>query len=115
MIGVTAGTRHRGGTPTNVGGRPSFPATTDTTILGSLQPVSGSDLQKLPEGDRSRVVMKLYAQAELRTATPGGAPADEVTFGGVRYLVYQSQPWPAVGGIPAHWRCLLVKVQESQG
>jgi hypothetical protein len=114
MIGVVTFTRSRYGAQTNVGGVPTWAAPIEVAIRGSIQPVTGHDLEQLPEGDRSRGVLKVYSYGELLTAEPGGAPSDRVTYGGTTYLVYQSQAWPGVGGIPRHWRAILVRLQEDE-
>lgn len=114
MIAVRTMTLSRYTAPTNVNGLPVFAAPTTSTIRGSLQPVTGHDLEQLPEGDRSRAVLKVYALSETRTATPGGPPSDRITIDGNTYLVYQVQFWPRVGGVPQHWRTILVRLAEDE-
>lgn len=113
MIAPVNFTRVRYGTQTNVGGVPSW-TSTSATLRGSVQPLTGHDLEQLPEGDRSRGVLVVYSYGELRTAIPGGAPSDRVTYRGVTYLVYQVQDWPGVGSIQRYWRAVLVRVQEAE-
>jgi hypothetical protein len=114
MIGLRAFSRIRYAAPSNVGGLPSYAAPTTTTIRGSIQPVTGHDLEQLAEGDRSRAVLKVYSLSEMRTATPGGAPADRVVWAGHTWLVYQVQDWPRVGSVPRHWRTILVALAEDE-
>jgi len=114
MINVLPYTRLRPVAPTNQKGRMVESTPVSSTIRGTIMPISGRDLYKLPEGDRSRVVYKIYSLQELRTATPGGAPSDRVIYDGETYIVYQSQKWPRVGSEPLHWKATLVKFQEDE-
>jgi hypothetical protein len=80
-------------------------ATTDTTIYASMQPVSGRDLQRLPEGERSRTA--------LQTAEAGGLLlSDRIVYGGRVYEVFQVQPW--VGPLP-HYEALVLRLAETGG
>ena len=46
-------------------------------IVGSLQPVTGAELEHLPEGDRTRGKYKLYTTSDLHKARPN-AQADTI-------------------------------------
>jgi hypothetical protein len=88
-------------------------ATTDTTIYASMQPVSGRDLQRLPEGERSRDALKAYTETALQTAEAGGLLlSDRIVYGGRVYEVFQVQPW--VGPLP-HYEALVLRLAETGG
>ena len=63
---------------------------TDTTTTGSVQPLSGRDLSRLPEGFDSNGVVSVWALAQL-------AVADRLSIGGRVYQVESVQEWSASG------------------
>jgi len=74
-------------------------AVVTSTIKGSVQPVSGYDLQILPEGLRSEKVLKIYTSRDVArkiVTADQGTPAqlpDVITYDGVDYLVYSVRDW----------------------
>ena len=94
-------------------GRPVLGTPTVETIYASVQPAPGRQLEHLPEGLRSRVVMVAFTDAELRTADQAtGLPADELVYQGVVYLVERVARWTEV--IP-HYEAHLSLRAESGG
>ena len=86
-------------------------ASSTSTIYVSVQPMPGKERQGLPEGLRSKEVVKLYTGTELRTADQSaGTSGDVVTSGGVDYEVVTVGRWGAV--IP-HYEATAVRVSES--
>lgn len=71
----------------------------EVTILGSMQPVSASELRRLPEGLRVDGVYHLYTATEVRAGDQDtGRPPDQIEFEDVRYEVQQVNDWRSVGG-----------------
>jgi hypothetical protein len=104
-----AGTRYEGA-GTWVGGRYVPPASSPLAILGSVQPITGDELAQLPEGDRSRVVLKVYTSTELRTAQQeNSGDADQLVVDGQTYEVQRVQQERSV--IP-HFKAWLARKQE---
>jgi hypothetical protein len=94
-------------------GRPVTGSPTTSTIYASVQPAPGRQLEHLPEGLRSRVVMIAYTDTELRTADQAtGLPADELVYQGATYLVERVARWTEL--IP-HYEAQLSLVPESGG
>lgn len=62
-------------------------------IVASLQPVSGQDLMHLPEGQRTKTVIKLYTNTVLYTVREAVSKvADIIVWEGKEYEV--SRVWP---------------------
>ena len=61
---------------------------------GSIQPVTGSDLAKLPESFKDVEVLKVYTKQELRTVDDSiNQEPDILQFDGKRYQVAQVEKW----------------------
>lgn len=59
-------------------------AATDTSIVASVQPATGEDLQVLPEGLRTARGIRVFTSSELRTADPTvGTTSDELVIAGL--------------------------------
>jgi len=59
-----------------------------------IQPSTGDDLQRLPEGLRTQEVVKAYALEELRAGDLSeGQKPDELEIDGVRWQVEQVWDW----------------------
>ena len=60
----------------------------------SVQPVTGEDLQQLPELERTKEVLKIYTAAEVYLADQRtGAPSDLLEIRGKVYKAYHVEPW----------------------
>lgn len=68
------------------------------TVIGTVQPASGRDLRRLPEGLREAGAITLYAPAEIRLN-------DTVTHAGRRYSVGHVEAWPRGG----YWRAIATE------
>jgi hypothetical protein len=67
-------------------------------IVASIQPLSGKDLQQLPEGMRTERTKKIYTQTELFTAEVSASTVpDRLSYDGVDYLVSRSFDWEDTG------------------
>lgn len=63
------------------------------TITIAEQPVSGNDLERLPEGERTEEMRTVYTKADLRTASePNQTEADILTFAGSAWKVIRVFP-----------------------
>lgn len=63
---------------------------TDTQTAAAIQPVSGRELQDLPEGVRSKVTMVGWTRSEV-------AENDQIIYRGDTYRVYAVRPRPMDG------------------
>lgn len=71
----------------------------EVAIKASVQPVSGQDRMMLPEGIRSKEIVKIYTTYLLKTASAEGSiKADVVIYNGCRYDVTMVQDWTVDGG-----------------
>lgn len=75
------------------------PGSTSTfSIRAAVQPVSGRDLLRLPEGLRTSELIAIWTATALQTASPQGAPADRIAYNGTNYEVQQVEYWAENGG-----------------
>jgi hypothetical protein len=94
--------------PTIVAGRvQESPKEKRIRVHGSLQPLTGKELQLLPEGMRNQGVMVLFTKTKLLTVSTSECKLpDEVRHGGVCYEVTQVDDWGALGN---YYRVLLTR------
>lgn len=110
-------TRRRFGATTYDGDGEPTQSSTDTTFTGSAQPASSRDIERLPEGERSRATIKVYAvSASLRTVEQAdGTLADRVIVpsGPISgtYEVAQAQDYPT--GLLPHCRAICTRLRET--
>ncbi len=76
-------------------------------IRASVQPVSGRDLQRLPEGLRTSEIIAVFTATELRTQGPSQDP-DLIEIDGDTYEVQKVERWATLG---AYYRALALKVE----
>ena len=68
--------------------------TTTLTFTGSVQPVSGKDLETVPTGRRDKGIMKIYSSEALQCAVQGSNfSGDIVIWAGKRWEVFQELPY----------------------
>lgn len=68
-------------------------------IRAAIQPTSGRDLQRLPEGLRTTQLITIYTNTPLQTAlAPSGNIADVVNYGGHSYQCQTVLDWSESGG-----------------
>lgn len=99
--------RRRAAPTTYVNGRRVDPAMVSSTITGAVQPASGSDVQRLPEGVSSDETLVIFTTTSLYGALTG--EPDRVVVGGVEYQVAKVEPWEANGN---YCRALLTRVVQ---
>ena len=89
--------------------RPS--ATTIALDPVALMPMSGRDMQLLPEGARVDEWVKMYCLDELRTAdVDGGNQADRFTYNGQTFEVKTAQPWNLLDTDARYYKYLAQRV-----
>ena len=71
-------------------------APTTFIITGSVQPWSGRDFERLPDGFRDMEKLLLWTRTELRTAGPSIEP-DLVTVNGLQHQVGLLKRWNELG------------------
>lgn len=98
-------------TPTLVSGRVvQGVASVPFSTAGSIQPLSGRDLQRLPEGDRATEQFWYFTSTRLQTAdAASGQVADVVDVGGESFEVQSVEDWSASGSF---YRARISKVNR---
>jgi hypothetical protein len=87
-------TRTGGGSFTN--GVYALGTTSTFDITASIQPVTGRDLQVLPEGQHANETKVVYTTTELKTRDPSNA-GDKITINGEAWEVFRVERWEAFG------------------
>jgi hypothetical protein len=82
------------------------------TITASIQPMSGEEMEMLPEGRHDQAGYKLYTSFRIRTVTD--INPDQVEIFGERYEVVQVFPWQNNSNfnIVNHYKFLTLKLEE---
>ncbi len=95
--------------PTIAAGRASYAAPTSSTIAALVVPLSGRELDRLPEGVRQRARFAAFTTSTVRTASQEiGVKADELVFEGETWACEQEQGYRQVGGFA---RLILTKAE----
>ncbi len=86
------------GPKTYTQGKAVAPTTSPSTltVTASVQPLTGRELQRLPEGMRTKELMKMYLVEELLVSAPGQEP-DTVSIDGVDFQVEAVERWGPLG------------------
>lgn len=108
MLRQTVAVKRPTGNGTWTKGQFTASATTSFNILASIQPLSGNEMQSLPEGRREKEAIRLYTSTELKIAAEGGANADVVTIAGKDYEVIAVYPWR--NGILNHFKVIVSRI-----
>ena len=82
-----------------------------TEFYGAVQPLNGSDIRALPEGESQERTLKIYTNDVVLSPTDEdtGKQADRVRIEGEVYKVIQSKTWGY--GLP-HSKVIVTRVQE---
>lgn len=117
LVGAETITRKRfADSAVNTEGEIVAGASSTTPIRASVQPITGKELETLPEGERSKEWFKVYTKDDVRTGTQHvgtvGRRADHLVFDGAEHEVRKVQPWRSRSPIP-HTKALCVRVQEG--
>ena len=98
----------RSSTTTVVNGRRAAPATSTFEIVASIQPATGRDMKRLPEGIRTTEIMTVFTSTELFQALPESArEADRVAIDGGSFEMQVVERWAALGN---YWRCVVARI-----
>lgn len=68
-----------------------------STLTAAIHPVSGRDIERLPEGTYAHETIVIYTAQELKVAD-GAQEADRVEYREEVYVVITVQRWDDVGG-----------------
>lgn len=86
-------------------GRLDAGTTSTLTVRAVVQPVTGRDLKRLPEGLRTDDVRQVFTATELKTQGAGQDP-DSIAIGGEDYEVQTVERWADLGG---YWRAIVMR------
>lgn len=85
--------------------------TTTLSIKMSIQPVTGRELDILPENDRTREVLRIFTKTQLfGLSASNGQKPDRFAYLGRNYEVHNVEDWSAVAGF---YDCLAVKMDDA--
>lgn len=101
--GTYAVTRRAGGS--YVRGIATDGSSTSLTIRASVQPATGRDLVRLPEGRRSTETRVIYTVTQLYADGPT-YQADRVTIDGSVWEVQHVETWAQPGAQGTGYRCI---------
>lgn len=86
------------------------PASTSTTgVVACVQPVSGRELQRLPEGLRAKELLSVFTVAALLVAAPGVRP-DVVAIDGSNWQVERVERYAELGN---YYHSIVSKMPEE--
>lgn len=87
---------------------------TDMYIVASIQPLTGKERELLPEGERTKEVIRIYTKYGLRQAMEQqNVKGDRVTYKGRAYEVRRVDTWDFDFDGMAHIKALAVMVEED--
>lgn len=84
---------------TFVKGREVPPATTQFEVQATIQPITGREVLKLPEGERSENQIKIYSATKLNVATEAGIAGDVITYDSDDFEIVAVENWNKFNGI----------------
>lgn len=81
---------------------------TGVYVMAGVQPATGADIKRLPEGDRAKKVLRVYSADELRVHDEkAGLPADIIIIGQDDFVVVEVERWPN------YWKALVVRREQK--
>jgi hypothetical protein len=92
-------------------GRPTPATETQFTIVGSIQPTTGKDLEAVPENRRDSALYKIYTTSELVIATTGRQNSDRLSLFGEDYEVISKLPWQ--NSLINHFKYIVGRVKSG--
>jgi hypothetical protein len=95
--------------PTFVKGRQVAGGVVELQIRMVIAPLSGDELQRLPEGTRQEDKITIVSTQALRTDSVSGV-ADKIEYGGYDFEVDQVADWSALGGF---WKCQATRAGKT--
>jgi hypothetical protein len=94
---------------TGTDGRFEPGSSTPVTVTASVQPLSGRDLLRLPEGLRTKELIKIYSPTQLYVQGAGQDP-DVISVRGVSYQIETAEQW---GDDGSYWKMVARKVGRA--
>lgn len=87
---------------------------TETEIIASIQPLSGRERELLPEGERTKEVVRVYTKYGLRQAIEkNNVKGDQVSYKGRLYEVKRVDTWDFDWDGMAHIKALATLVEDD--
>lgn len=96
-----------------VNGRPVKVLDDTFNIETSWQPVTGEDLENLPEGKRAEFTFRGYPNTQLLVADPKKQNQGDIITGpdGYQYEVIRCEPWQNT--IISHYKFIATRIKEN--
>lgn len=91
---------------TTTGGRVSTAVASTFEIEAHVQPLTGREIDRLPELLRARETRAVFTTTALRTGYTGQQP-DRITINGAAWEVEKVEPWDTLGG---YHRAIVARV-----
>lgn len=89
-------------------GRSNPGPTSTISVVGALQPATGRDLLRLPEGRRSIETRVFFTSTELFTGDQANPnEADQLAAEGRTWEVQHVESWRQVPTDPSYYRCIV--------
>lgn len=86
-------------------------ATSPVTVRASVQPATPKQLERLPEGLRTKAGVSVWSTTALRTADEAtGLVADVIAWDGASWEVQQVEHWGHYAPGMEHWRAVATRV-----
>lgn len=85
----------RGHTTLDANGFTTVAAPQKVKIKAVVYPATGRDVEVLPEGKRTEETIHVISTTDLRTASPGVNPSDQIEYQGKTYEVALLKDWNA--------------------
>jgi hypothetical protein len=98
-----------GGAGTYVDGVFVPASTSSVSVLACVQPLTGRELERLPEGIRSRELLSVYTVAALFNEAPGVRP-DIIAIDGRSWQVEKVERFDALGN---YFHSIVSKIPEE--
>jgi hypothetical protein len=85
---------------------------TTITIMASVQPLKGLEIQLVPEARRYSQSVKLYTNTQLQVGINGTSEnADILSAFGFNFEIISVEPWQSGVMFLDHYKCIGVKAQ----
>ena len=118
LLGRQTHTLERTAAGSYVAGVWTVGAPASSTFTGSLQPLSGRELERLPEGLRTRATSQLFTDPDVQLLTVELSTAKQadvvVTPTGRRFEIVAVEDWTAHSARTAHYRYLLAELGADE-
>ena len=86
-------------------------ATTTLTLEPAvIHTASGRDMERLPEGQRTKEAIVILTPEALRIGTPGGVMADRISHAGALWEVTHVEDWLSHAG---YFRAIATKIEAE--